>query len=1392
MMKIKNKIIISIILLAACLILGSNYSQAASAKIEDIVSKGKTALGEKINLTFATDMNTPSNDKLYCLEQGQHFFGTADFRVLTYMEIENGCISVWDVNHPDGIPQNPYGADVGGIFENRVLAEILSGNYGLGYGGGHGAAGSSTAHYSAAQMALYQYVGKWFHEVGMYVGTDVNWSWDNAYTDTGAAAEVIANAEAAVKNGANPSVKIFLLDHWNTGDNWQRLLVAVPGVGDSAQLLIQKLDELTGARLKDFGFKIQKDDTNEYVIRGADGTITYNTDVNSATEFKTDAQGMIKVENLLPGYYNIIETTIPDPKYNKAENQGKTVQALVDTNAKVTIKITNKGDEDKDKPPKFDDGKGTVSISGTVWEATLGYKDNSYSDTFNFSNFSDNKGNIPVQGVKVTWWNNAGTTKLGETTTDSNGNYKMTNNITIHDHVYNVDSTDWSRYNNSYVVFEYNGFKYTTVKFNNVANGSRAKEIPSTRAALDGKFKEVTNGTVKDGNFSITTDKDQSGDNYYTANVGDQGMVQATSKSYVTNLMSYATASNSGASFCTEHTPYTWYHHGSWTCGGHTGYTHKLEKKNDTWEIKNMNLGLVQREQPDVAISSDIEKVRVIMKGQQYTYVYGNRGIQSNTQLFEYRVKFGGTYTRKVNPADIAYINQVGSNEMEVYVTYNIIAKNHSNTLKVSINDIANYYDNRYTINSGDGWTGGTGAGNGFNVTHYNQKITLEPNAQSDIISIEFKVNDATIKGLLNNDMTLKNVSEITSYTSFYGTGTIGSEHETASTKGLVGTQYAGVDRNSIPGNYNVNSDSPYEDDTMDAPSFLLTKDPNYKIVSGNVYEDTTRANNQAGAERNGDGANNSEPGVGHARVELLRVKDDGSLEVANLYTVENGRAGFMKAITYTEPNGDYAFGYNEGGTKPRYYTNDSDATGSDSYIKIGVVADNYVIRYTYGDGTQTYIGSAGNIISARNYKSTIITPSGNDSIYGVIHNNNGNDKWHLTATDKRSIAVDDLGVRNSIDTSLKHSTFNDTKDISAYSKPFKVQLEYTQDQTFNVEQNGNRKGQGDFEHNWGIFDFGIAERAREDIIIDKTISNLKITLANGQVLMDGNPRNDTMDYLRYLGNDKGRGPNTTRNEALTTQSKLTYIEMDTELIQGATLDIIYTITVSNRSERDYDYRTDEGRYYYYGDKSSSTEMQTTVELVADYMDPELTCYVNDDVPASEPNHQWVKTTAAQLEANGLISTKGNIELGNYLVFMTTYFNDVKSNTSKSLNLHASKLLANSADDYIYENHVEILQTNGQIARTIDKVDYAHNSTQVTKTYIPGNYIPSTSRRHTDINGRLEQVGLHQQDDDAITITITPPTGVTNYYTQYIIAVAIGLIVLVGGIIIIKKKVLKK
>ena len=140
------------------------------------------------------------------------------------------------------------------------------------------------------------------------------------------------------------------------------------------------------------------------------------------------------------------------------------------------------------------------------------------------------------------------------------------------------------------------------------------------------------------------------------------------------------------------------------------------------------------------------------------------------------------------------------------------------------------------------------------------------------------------------------------------------------------------------------------------------------------------------------------------------------------------------------------------------------------------------------------------------------------------------------------------------------------------------------------------------------------------------------------------------------------------------------------------------------------------------------------------------------------------------------------VNKNNYLVFKTKSFDGVitdradASKYQKKVQLFASKLLGNQAEEYTYENHAEILQLNGRIARTIDSVEA--DGKQVDKTYKPGDYTPNVT------------IIDHKQDDDAITIRITPPTGTTDNAIMYISAGVIGLIVLAGGIYFIKKKII--
>jgi len=68
---------------------------------------------------------------------------------------------------------------------------------------------------------------------------------------------------------------------------------------------------------------------------------------------------------------------------------------------------------------------------------------------------------------------------------------------------------------------------------------------------------------------------------------------------------------------------------------------------------------------------------------------------------------------------------------------------------------------------------------------------------------------------------------------------------------------------------------------------------------------------------------------------------------------------------------------------------------------------------------------------------------------------------------------------------------------------------------------------------------FGIVERPRQSIQVNKEISHVRLTLANGQILVQGDPRNETINYVTYPEGGSLK------------------IEVDNEIIEGANIRLI-------------------------------------------------------------------------------------------------------------------------------------------------------------------------------------------------------------------------------------------
>ena len=924
---------------------------------------------------------------------------------------------------------------------------------------------------------------------------------------------------------------------------------------------------------------------------------------------------------------------------------------------------------------------------------------------------------------------------------------------------------------------------------------------------------------------------------------------------------------------------------------------------------------LVKREQPDLSISSDINNVQVIMNGQEYTYIYGNRGIIAPSVPKLETSNDKNVYSRPINPASVRAVNRdlTTTGNLEIYVTYDINAYNESNTLTTQVAQVANYYDEyMYKIESVNKYKDdGTltevkyqeselekdNSGNtrykvmycdttGFQNIHAEQSWTNK----GERLRIKFKVQDRVIASFCKTgEEQMFNLSEIGAFSSYYDSE--GSGYETTYAEGKAlreweGKIYAGIDVDSTPltaqptwsqNSYEEIKQTGWgsEDDTDLAPVFRIIFDDN-KILTGTIWEDGSDVNKNDGT-RNGDGKNINEKSVANVRVELIEA-DTGN--IAKLYPLEtdkdsqvikdgntNSKTEEENKKKYPEPKQEQK----SNNYSVKYYDAITYTDKDGNYSFEGVPEKEYIIKYTYGDNEETITSGFSNeqknnitqkangkivttvdgatAINARNYKSTIIT---NDTIKALMKKsrNNYTDtdyKWHLrNDIDNSSIAVDDLNERLKI-SDLENSNFETPQTITAYSIPFKIQVEYDYNgdytnQNYKVKDNGTKQDNGgNFTYTWSTFDFGIVERARESLIVDKTINNLKVTLANGQILTEGNPYGkDNLSYVKAIGE---KGIITKRNEVAnnTAKDRNLYIEIDSELIQGATIDITYAITVTDNNETDYEYSNSgtngeynditevnhittgtNASYYYYGEAGNLQTIRPSVKLIADYMDQELTCDVND---SQNKDYGWKQALAKQENGSYYLDYSDNKDgserisisketydvmqdttNGNYLIFVTDYFKDIHSlaekrtqnksvyepneyktnENQKTAYLHASKLLANQTN-YVYENHAEILKIDGKVARNIDSTD---GGKQIEKTYKPGNYVPSLKQRSMDKAADVEIAKVHEQDDDMITVRITPPTGLTNHTTLYIIVGGITLTVLAVGVIIIKRKVL--
>ena len=1198
----------------------------------------------------------------------------------------------------------------------------------------------------------------------------------------------------------------------------------------TGNIKIIKRDKDTGDPMSDIGFKLYKEDEGYVIginasggpIRQARGSVQfhnmeYTQDPSQATEFITGDDGEMNIYNIRIGTYRVEEVSVNIPIYGYdldeeyvywSSNLGSGEHELigrVEVIRRKSYYTTAKGggayptstpDSEFDTIT-FENRRKWVKLSGKVWEDMIDAKDSTRNYALDEGGADKLVANVTVRlkdksGSIVPFKTSEDTeATVTQIDTDSNGAYTMVDVL--------IDEIP-----NYYIEFSYNGMSFTSVPVldspsldSDNYNGTRAIESEAERTEFNRKYSEITHSG---STGPIGESRDDGGSKTYNLNYHENEKYEledGTIIDQIKSTLNYGEGSNSygyeDAKFPVNHIDEQYMITAStkeaFTQKGYSGYLSDMKTPEEirtqdngagqyhgVEEITNMNLGIREREQPDLALVEDIEQVQIDLNGYTHTYNYNQRfeNQEEYGDGFDIGVKFGNKYgkqeyTQAIYPSDVVY-NQGHENALGIYVRYKIALRNESTTLYSRVNEVINHYDANYEIPQDDIVVTAVvdEAGVGLQYTEEGgsgafKKVTIQANQdlapqETKYIYITYRLTNDAVNQLLDGIAPIESVTEIGSYSTYENGFSI---------------HYAGVDKDSRPGSAEPGNEETYEDDTDSAPSFLLEVQE-LRELKGTVWEDEavqellniSQEEIDAGKrkERIGNGEyEDSENVLQDVKVELLVLsyEEDSEIDLANASLLSGGNVqDIPQATLYTD-------NWQTDGTPAETMT------GTDgSYTFSGVIPGKYILRFTYGDESViVYADGTGSekIEDVDKYKSTIYRGNRPENESTA---NGDTDYWYRNANEigesasRWSDARDEVGIKGldgsetkfdllaerlggekeyyygNTDPSFDSVKADATKAIEARTRGFEIRMDYNTE-TGDVSEYFDKE-EGKIISTFDNLDFGIIRRPIQRLNVKKEIAYVKVTLANGQVLVEGDPRTEEIQHLKFLPDGN------------------VHIEIDSEIIQGATLTIKYEIIADNtQSELDYD---DSGYYIFGTPDDPNTEIAPQPKRILDYLS-------NDLIFNEENNPDWSQCEIEELKEwfegeKQYFSEDAYNAISKFnQVLQTDAFADMKIE-KRSAFLEVSRVLSNKADDFIFENDMEINILTGR-RTTKDGTEDEYT--------IPGNYIPSN--------------GETGGDDDYVYLTITGPTGDNQNYIPYIVLGISAFIILGTGIVFIKKKV---
>lgn len=693
-------------------------------------------------------------------------------------------------------------------------------------------------------------------------------------------------------------------------------------------------------------------------------------------------------------------------------------------------------------------------------------------------------------------------------------------------------------------------------------------------------------------------------------------------------------------------------------------------------------------------------------------------------------------------------------------------------------------------------------------------------------IYLTFKVNkNGTNPITLDTKDSLKmNYAEINGYKTYYTDGTVLPNDIKKSSQDPAGI----IDMNSTPGNLRLADitgnkyEKNFENDTDRAKGLQIKIDENAeRKINGTVWED--QRTKTVGEAVIGDGVrnldekgNNSEIVIQGVTVQLVEKLDNGeeflwqttttskegtyefskfvpgNYVVRFMYghndstvlTTNNGGANnvsyngqdFKSTVYQKEMNGNEISKY----TDTYYDIKASDAFGK-NLSDAKDIWENIKVTINQSEGPLTdYKDSTKHIYNDKNAKQEI-TIQGRESVINYSNKNLKNHRAEVLTSPYAKISLKDELIKNT--------------QMIAQTGVVVIEGEYNRQSTIgdnsSKDKGDNNKDEYKFDNhlngNYTInnLDFGLTERPKAQLELNKQVTNVKVTLANESVLFDAEDAVANLAWIRHTDynviskmkngkydefyDDSKSNPTYNRYSGKTDINKivtdtnsggrngLIQITMDSELMHGAKIQISYKLTVKNVGETDY---TGKDFYYKATGASEGNIVTTTADLLVDYVANNLQYRMAD-------NNGWTATNTEQLISSSDVDSTLKDSLDKYnTIIETNKLNKALKpgeETAGDLILTQTITSQNTDDDMNYQNIAEILQTSNSVGR---RMAYS----------VVGNQDPTKDIAEID-SARAENV------------LILPPFG--NTYLYFGLGIAV-IVLIAGAVIFIKKKILVK